>query len=119
MKTILIVDDSAFTRGIHSRLIKALGHQTIEAESGAEAIERFKAKQPDLVMMDLLMPDMDGLDAIRKILAIDTRAKTIVCSTDKQKARQEEAREAGVLAFLIKPVDGDQLKSTLSELFEE
>lgn len=118
MKTILIVDDSAFTRGIHSRIIEALGHRTIEASSGAEAVETYRTKRPDLVIMDLLMPDMDGIDAVRRILALDPDARTVVCSTDKQKARQEEARGAGVLAFLTKPVDAEKLGRTLSDLVE-
>ena len=119
MKTILIVDDSAFTRSIHIQIIEALGHQPIEARSGAEAVKIFEEKHPDLVIMDLLMPDMDGLDAIGQILAIDPKAKTIICSTDKQKARQDDARKAGVIAFLTKPIDADQLNSILSNLLTD
>jgi len=119
MKKILIVDDSAFTRSIHSQIIEALGHQTIEAGNGAEAVKIFKEKHPDLVIMDLLMPDMDGLDAIGQILAIDPKAKTIICSTDKQKVRQDDARNLGVLAFLTKPIDSDKLSGKLSNLLED
>jgi len=69
--------------------------------------------------MDLLMPDMDGLEAIGQILAIDPKAKTIICSTDKQKARQDDARDVGVMVFLTKPIDTAQLSSTLSNLLED
>lgn len=117
MKTIMIVDDSAFSRSILVQIIEALGHRTIEADSGGNAVKTFKEKKPDLVIMDLLMPDMDGIEAIKQILSFDSTAKTMICSTDKQKARQEEARQAGVMAFLTKPVDGDQLNSKISELF--
>ena len=119
MKKIMIVDDSAFTRSIHTQIVEALGYQVIEAGSGTDAINIFREKHPDLVIMDLLMPDMDGLDAIQQILAIDPTAKTIICSTDKQKARQEEARKVGVKAFLTKPVDADQLENAMSKVLED
>ena len=119
MKTILIVDDSAFSRSILVQIVEALGHTTIEAGSGTDAVKTFKEIKPDLVIMDLLMPDMDGLEAIEQILAVSPAAKTIICSTDKQVSRQEEARTKGVLAFVKKPVNGDKLKSVLSGIFEE
>jgi len=116
MKTILIVDDSTFTRSIHAQIVEGLGHKVIQASGGTEAIKLYREKKPDVVIMDLLMEDMDGLDAIRQILAIDPAATTIICSTDKQKARQEDARKAGVKAFLTKPVDADKLSVTLSDI---
>lgn len=119
MKTILIVDDSAFSRSILVQIVQALGHETLEAGSGSEAVTVFQEKKPDLVIMDLLMPDMDGLEAIRKIMDIDPEARTIVCSTDKQAARQEEARDAGVMGFVKKPVNGDRLRSVLSGILTE
>ena len=109
MKKILIVDDSAFTRGIHKKILGDEGYDTVEAASGVEALEQFDREAPDLVIMDLLMPDMDGMEVIKKILKKDPDARIVICSTDKQKARQEEGREIGVLGFLHKPIDTAEL----------
>ena len=119
MKKILIVDDSAFTRNIHKQIVTSQGYETVEAKSGAEAVEMFSREKPDLVIIDLLMPGMDGMEVVGRMLEIDPGAKTVICSTDKQKARQEEARERGVLAFLTKPIDPEQLAETLDRLLAD
>ncbi len=119
MNKILIVDDSAFTRSIHKNILTEAGYATVEATSGAEAIAAYDAENPDLVLIDLLMPDMDGMDAARDILTGDPRAKIVICSTDKQKARQEEAESIGVLGFLTKPVNADKVKETLNGLLAD
>ena len=116
MAKILIVDDSAFTRGIHRQILSAEGYETVEAASGAEAIEAFERENPDLTMVDLLMPDMDGMEAVKKILDAHPDARIVVCSTDKQKARQQEAEAAGALAFLTKPVDGAKAARVLGDI---
>ena len=119
MKKILIVDDSGFTRNIHKQIITSQGYEVVEAGSGTEGVEMFSQEKPDLVMIDLLMPDMDGMEAVGKMLEIDPAAKTVVCSTDKQKARQEEAKEIGVLAFLTKPVNSEKIAETLDQLLAD
>ncbi len=118
MKRVLIVDDSTFTRNIHKQIITSVGYQTLEAANGAEAIETFEKEKPDLVIIDLLMPDMDGMDAVSKILEKDADAKVIVCSTDKQKYRKEQASELGVQGFLTKPVNAEKFRETVQDLFE-
>lgn len=116
MKKILIVDDAMFTRTIHKQIVEAGGYLAIEASCGQVGIEKFDTERPDIVMTDLLMPDMDGMDVVRKILEKDPFAKIIVCSADKQKYRQDEAKEAGVKAFLPKPVNPETLIETLKHL---
>jgi len=116
MKRILIVDDSAFTRGIHKQILESQGYETLEAASGDEALEKFKREKPDLVMMDLLMPDADGMDVVREILQIDPDAKTVICSTDKQKFRQEEAKEIGTMGFITKPINAEKMVETLKKI---
>lgn len=113
---ILIVDDAAFSRNILKQIVEAGGFQVAEAANGAEALEMFEKEKPDAVTMDLLMPDMDGMDVVRKILANDPEAKVIVISTDKQKFRQEEAKDAGVAGFIPKPVDPEKLLETLKQI---
>ena len=119
MKRVLIVDDSAFTRGIHKQLVAAQGYETLEACGGVEAVEMFASERPDLVMVDLLMPDMDGMEAVGGMLAIDPGARIVVCSTDKQKARRDEATQAGVLEFLVKPIDPEKLSECLHRILED
>lgn len=118
MKKIMIVDDALFSRNIMKQMIVSGGYETIEAGSGSEAIELFKTEKPDAATMDLLMPDMDGMDAVRKILEIDPEAKIIICSTDKQKFRQDEARETGAAGFIPKPVDPEKLLDTLKNILD-
>ncbi len=116
-RTILIVDDSAFTRSIHKRIIEAQGYRTLEAEAGTEAVDLYGRESPDLVMVDLLLPDMDGMEVIREIRKIDPEARLVVCSTDKQRYRKQEARELGVRGYFSKPVDPEALAETLTEIF--
>ena len=117
MKKILIVDDALFSRNIMKQMIMSGGHEALEAGNGTEAVSVFKSERPDAVTMDLLMPDMDGIDAVKKILKIDPEANIIICSTDKQKFRKEEAREAGAVGFIPKPVDPEKLLDTLKNIF--
>ena len=119
MKKILIVDDSAFTRDIHKQIVMSAGYQTVEADSGAQALEVFEKERPDLVIMDLLMPDMDGMEIIKKILQTDPHAKTVICSTDKQRARQAEAKEIGVLGFLTKPINAEKMMDMLNDILNQ
>ena len=119
MARILIVDDSTFTRNIHRQIVAAEGHETLEAGGGTDAVEIFDRERPDLVLIDLLMPDMDGIDAVRKMLEIDPDARILVCSTDRQRPRQEEAREAGVLEFLTKPVDPGKMAESLDRILKD
>jgi two-component system chemotaxis response regulator CheY len=113
MAKILIVDDSAFTRGIHKKIVEAEGHETVEAVDGASAVEAFLKEKPDMTLIDLLMPDMDGMEAVKRILEIDASAKIVICSTDRQSYRKEEAAAVGVVDFLNKPIDRAKLKETL------
>lgn len=116
MKTILIVDDSIFTRNIHQQLIAAAGYRTVTAAGGGEAIAVYESEKPDLVTMDLLMPDMDGMEALQKIREMDPGARVVICSTDKQKYRREEATQFGAVGFLAKPVDPDELVALLADI---
>ncbi len=119
MKKIMITDDSAFSRNIMRQIIESGHYQVIEAANGAEATALFKTEKPDAVTMDLLMPDMDGIDAVKKILETDPEAKVIVCSTDKQKFRVKEAEDAGAAAFIPKPADPEKLLEMLNNILGE
>jgi two-component system, chemotaxis family, chemotaxis protein CheY len=119
MIKVLVVDDSTFTREIHKDIISTSGFEVVEAASGKEALAVFDQENPDLVMVDLLMPDMDGMEVVGKILERQSNAKIIICSSDKQKHRRADAKEAGVLEFFSKPVDGDKLVEFIKAHFKQ
>ena len=116
MKKILIVDDSTLARTIHRRIVIGEGFEVVEAASGKEAIEVYQTERPDVVITDLLMPDLDGMDVAKQILEMDPDAKIIICSTDRQKYRRQDADAIGAKAFLTKPVNTNELKTVLEKV---
>ncbi|MCW5210906.1 response regulator, partial [Desulfobulbus sp. N3] len=113
---ILIVDDSLFTRTIHRQTVENEGYLVVEAGGGQEAVEIFKKEKPDLVVTDLLMPDMDGMDLIREILTTDPTAKMVVCSADRKIEHIREAGKIGALGFLSKPIAAEDLNRLIEKL---
>ena len=104
MARILICDDAIFMRTMIADILTTAGHSVAgEAESGLQAVERYKAIKPDLVTMDIVMPDMGGIDAVRAIIAIDPNAKILMCSAMGQQALVVEAIQAGAKDFVVKP----------------
>src|SRR5436190_6016089 len=105
MAKILIADDAAFMRMRSSMLLRELGHDVIEAQDGAEALSRFKVDRPDAVLLDITMPVMDGLEALRAILAEDPSARVAMVTAMGQQQVIMEAIKAGARDFVIKPFD--------------
>lgn len=106
MAKILVVDDAKFLRMTLSNILRKANHEIIgEAENGKEAIELYRELQPDLVTMDITMPIMSGLDAVREIKKEFPSAKIIMCSAMGQQKMVVEAIEAGAKDFIIKPFD--------------
>jgi two-component system chemotaxis response regulator CheY len=117
MNTILIVDHSALTRQRHTQILGSDEYRLVEAASGAEAIEVFAHERPELVVTELLLPDMDGMEAVKAIRARDASVNVVVCSADKQKYRKQQAKELGAVAFLIKPINGKRLREVVQTIF--
>ena len=115
MKKVLIVDDSAFTRAIHKNILTAHNFSVMEASGGDEALSLLKTDPPNAVLLDLLMEDMDGMDVAREMLALKPDLVVVICSTDKQKYRRQDALDIGCRAFLPKPLDSEQLVETLNQ----
>ena len=114
MKTkILIVDDSALTRRNLRQILETAGCEVLEAENGLEALERYFLDKPDVVMLDLVMRGMYGLDVLHKIRELDPRARIIVVSADIQTSSQDMAGEAGAAGFINKPFDRADILSAL------
>jgi two-component system chemotaxis response regulator CheY len=100
---ILVVDDAMFMRSRLRGLLEGAGHEVNEATNGSEAVERFTELKPDLVLMDVTMPEMDGLEALKKIRTATPTAKVIMCSALGQQSIVLEAIKAGAKDFIVKP----------------
>ena len=115
-KTILIVEDYADARNLMKFLIESYGYRVLEASDGQQAVETVQQEHPDLVLMDLAMPVMDGLTATRIIRGFDGTARLpIIAVTAHGKSFYKQAIEAGCDALLMKPLDTDKLQSILNQ----
>ena len=109
-KRCLVVDDSAFMRKMWLDILKKHGYDmVIEASNGIEAVEAYKKYKPDLVTMDITMPNMDGVSAVKEIIKIDSLAKIIVCSAMGQQQSVIEAMKNGAKTFIVKPFYEDEV----------
>ena|SRR5688572_29174923 len=102
---ILIVDDSGLARRRARGILEAGGYEVIEAEDGMAALERYFVDRPDLVMLDLVMKGMYGLEVLARLREMDPAARIVVVSADVQTSSHQMAAEAGAAGFLIKPLD--------------
>lgn len=103
-KNLLIVDDAAFMRMMIKDIVTRNGYEVVgEAQNGVEALEMYTKSKPDLVTMDITMPEKDGISAVKDIMAIDPNARIIMCSAMGQQALVMEAIKAGARDFLVKP----------------
>lgn len=103
-QTVLICDDAAYLRTLLSDILKRGGLEVVgEAATGLEAVVKYKALRPDLVTMDIVMPEMGGIDAVRAILEHDPRARILMCSAMGQQGLITEALKAGATDFITKP----------------
>ncbi len=116
-RQVLITDDTAFMRMTLRNILEKNGYQVVgEAEDGLVAVEKYRELRPDLVTMDITMPRMDGITAIKKIMEIDVQAKIVVCSAMGQKALVIEALNAGARDFIVKPFQADRIINALQKV---
>ena len=109
-KRILIVDDAAFMRMMIKDILTKNGYNVAgEAENGLKAVEKFKEVNPDLVLMDITMPEMDGIEALKRIKAADPSASVIMCSAMGQQAMVIESIQSGAKDFIVKPFQADRV----------
>ncbi len=119
MARIMIVDDSAYARRVHRGILERAGHVVIEASTGTGAIESFAVERPDLVLLDLSMEDINGLDVLRTVRELHADARVIVVSADVQRSTEQAVKSGGANRFLAKPANPDQLLSAVSEVLAE
>ena len=110
MARVLVVDDAAFMRKMVSDALAKGGHEVVgEAGNGVEAIAQFQALKPDLVTLDITMPEKDGLAALAEIMAADPSAKVVMCSALGQESKVLEAIKLGAKDFVVKPFQADRV----------
>ncbi|MGX7023594.1 response regulator [Vagococcus hydrophili] len=116
-KTVLIVDDAVFMRMKLKDILEKNGYSVLgEAQNGLEAIEKYKTEKPDLVTMDITMPEMDGVEALKAIKEFDANAKVLMCSAMGQQSMVMEAIREGALDFIVKPFDADRVIKALDKV---
>ena len=102
---ILIVDDAAFMRMILKKIIAPTGNKVIEAVDGLDGVSKYKEHRPNLVMLDIIMPNMDGIECLKHIMALDKNAKIVMCSAIGQQSLVNDAIKIGARDFVVKPFD--------------
>lgn len=115
----MIVDDLAFIKLLLKDLIEKAGFRVVgEASDGEEAIDMYQVKKPDLVLLDITMPKMDGITALKKILALDPGAKIIMCSALGQQRLIVQAIQLGAKDFIVKPFRPDRVISSIKKALD-
>ncbi|MBO0996870.1 MULTISPECIES: response regulator [Bacillaceae] len=113
---ILIVDDAAFMRMMIKDILSKNGFEIVgEAADGAQAVDKYKETLPDLVTMDITMPEMDGITALKEIKKVNPQAKVIMCSAMGQQAMVIDAIQAGAKDFIVKPFQADRVLEAINK----
>jgi two-component system chemotaxis response regulator CheY len=113
---VLIVDDSGYARRVHRGVIESGGHSVIEASTGMGAIESYSLERPDLVLLDLSMEDLGGVEVLRTLREMDPEAQVVVLSADVQSSTEHAVLTGGARRFLPKPVNRQALLSAVEEV---
>lgn len=116
-KRVLVVDDAAFMRIKLKDILEKNNYEVVgEAENGIQAIEKYKELSPDIVTMDITMPEMDGVEALKEINAFDPNAKILMCSAMGQQSMVMDAIRAGAVDFIVKPFDTERVIHALDKV---
>jgi two-component system chemotaxis response regulator CheY len=118
-KRILIVDDAMIIRMILKKILTEAGFEVAgEASTGAEGVRKYRELTPDLVTMDITMPEMGGINALKAIREFDPHAKVVICSAMGQKALIIDAMQAGAVNFIAKPFDEEKVVETITKALQ-
>jgi two-component system, chemotaxis family, chemotaxis protein CheY len=119
MAKILVVDDSTLSRGILRRILQGEGHTILEAKDGLTGIESYYINKPDLVLLDMAMPDMQGTEVLEKLKAFDERVRIVMATADLQEMTRVYVMAAGALGYLTKPYNPDLVIETVNQVLQE
>jgi two-component system chemotaxis response regulator CheY len=113
---VLICDDTMFMRTVIAKMVQDGGHEVVgEAGSGDEAVARYAELKPDVVTMDVVMPDVGGIEAVKRIVEADPKARIVMCSAMGQEKLIEQAMQAGAARYVVKPFDASKLLGALED----
>ncbi len=117
---VLIVDDASFVRMSLKKLLEdsEFDFEIIEAENGEDAVTKYKRNNPDLVIMDITMPEMDGIEAVSLLKEFDSSAKVIMCSSMGYQEKVLDAIQAGALDFIVKPYDNKKVLDSVCKVLK-
>jgi two-component system chemotaxis response regulator CheY len=117
MARVLIVDDAMFMRMTIKQMLEAHGHSVAgEAGDGIEAVKKFIECKPDVVLLDITMPEMNGVDALKRIKELDPDARVVICSAMGQQAMVAQAIQYGAKDFIVKPFEEDRLIAAVDKI---
>ncbi len=116
MAKVMVVDDAAFMRMRACKVLQENGHDTVQAENGLEAVKQYAEHRPDAVLMDITMPEMDGLAALKEIRKMDPNARVAMVTAMGQQAIVMEALKAGARDFVLKPFQPDRVLNALHKM---
>ncbi|MCX7912171.1 MAG: response regulator [Dehalococcoidales bacterium] len=116
MAKVMVVDDAMFMRKKCAQFLAQNGYEVVEAANGLEAVNKYQQMKPDAVLLDITMPDMDGLQTLKEILKIDPGAKVSMCSAMGQQSMVIEALKSGACDFVVKPFDASRVLSAVKKM---
>jgi len=115
MATVLIVDDAEFLRMRISKILVSNGHQVVQADNGLNAVSVYRSARPDVVLMDITMPEMDGLTALKEIRAIDPHARVVMLTALGQDSVVVESIKFGAQDFVVKPFEPERVLAAINK----
>jgi two-component system chemotaxis response regulator CheY len=119
MATVLIVDDSSMSRRILRNIVESAGHTVVEASDGLTGLEQYFLQKPDVVLLDLIMTGMFGLDVLKKIREMDAQARVIVATADIQASTRTMTEAEGAAGYITKPFAADEVHNAISRALKE
>lgn len=112
---ILIVDDAAFMRMMLKKILAPTGNELVEAVDGADGVAKYKELKPNLVLLDIVMPNIDGIECLKQIISFDKGAKVVMCSSIGQQTVVNDAIKIGARDFIVKPFDAAKVMEVVSK----
>ncbi|MFP4108275.1 MAG: response regulator [Desulfonatronovibrio sp.] len=118
MSRVIIIEDSVFQRSIIKKIVQEAGHEVLEAESGKEGLRKIEDYHPDLILLDLLMPDIDGFQVLKILKSKHNKTPVVVITADVQQTTRQQCMEDGARQIVNKPVEASKLSGIINEILD-